>query len=133
MNELKSVLRSYSQLQMGESLGGEAARTIDTVALQRDLSSIVLKSDKFLWVWLFALIAIFALDCLVFFREFSRPQQMGAIVAATGVGFAAVLAQMRRLWHEKFVTQTLITLLPVLGPAEIKNVVMQLLSTLGQK
>jgi hypothetical protein len=32
-----------------------------------------------------------------FFRQIARPQLMGAIFAATGVGFAAVLAQMRRL------------------------------------
>ncbi len=93
----------------------------------------MVNSDKFLWVWLVTLIAIFALDCFVFFREMARPQLMGAIFAATGVGFAAVLAQMRRLWHEKFMTQTLIALLPVLGPTEIKNVVMQLLATLGKK
>jgi hypothetical protein len=54
-----------------------------------------------------------------FFREITRPQLMGAIFAATRVGFAAVLAQMRRLWHEKFMTQTVIALLPVLGPTDL--------------
>jgi hypothetical protein len=133
MNQLASVLRRYSRLQMGETLGQDAASPVDTDALRRDLHSVVEKSEKFLWVWLITLIAMFGLDCLAFFRDMANPKLMGAILAATGVGFAAVLGQMRRLWHEKFMTETLLSLLPALGPAEIKNVVMQLLSTLGKK
>jgi hypothetical protein len=130
MMGLLTVLRQYGQVQLGTTLDQEPVRPLDLVSLQKDLRSVVAASDKFLLMWLTALIMIFGLDVFVVLRELANPKLIGATFAATGVGFAAVLAQMRRLWHEKFTTQTLISLLPVLAPGDLKNVVMKLLSAL---
>jgi hypothetical protein len=130
MSELISVLRRYGQFQMGRSPDQENRPAIEVGALQSDLRNVVSRSEKFLWVWLVTLIVIFALDCFIVLRELSNPKLIGAIFTATGTGFVVVIAQMRRLWREQFMTETLISLLPALSPAEIKNVVMQLLSVL---
>jgi hypothetical protein len=130
MNHLVSVLRRYGAARMGASVDETVPQSIQIDALQRDLGSVVAKSDRFLWIWLITLVLIFALDCSLVFRGIEHPKWIGAIFASTGVGLTVVLAQMRRLWHEKFATETLIALLPALGANEIKNVVMQLLSVL---
>jgi len=98
---------------MGAPLG-EVDRTIPVEALQRDLRAVISNSDKYLWVWLATLALIFAIDCFMVFRGLSDPKWIGAVFVATGAGFTVVLAQMRRLWHEKFMTETLVSLLPAL-------------------
>jgi hypothetical protein len=130
MSSLASVLQKHTQLRLGESVAAEPASTLDPKALRDDLQSIVVKSDRFLWIWVATLAILFAIDCFVLFRDMNSPRLVGAIFTATGVGFVTILTQLRRIWHEKFMTQTLIALLPALGPVEIKNVALQILAAL---
>jgi len=79
------------------------------------------------------LVLIFVLDCFVVLREMRSPRLVGSIFVATGVGLGAAIRQMRGLWREKFNTETLIALLPALGEAEVRKVILQLLGTLGKR
>jgi hypothetical protein len=114
---------------MGERIGEARTPAIDVDALRRDLGQVIQRTDRFLWIWVLSLAALFVLDCVLLLVLFREPKLLAAIFTATGAGFAVLLTQMRRAWREKFSTETVIALLPVLTPVDLRKIVDQLLAT----
>ena len=130
MKNLISVLRRYSYVQMGETLGAAPAPAINVEKLQEELKSVSSRANRFLWIWVATLIVIFGLDCVLLFTLMNNPKLIAGIFAATGTGFVFVVTQMRRLWHEKFVTETFIALLPAVASSDLKSIIDQLLAVI---
>jgi hypothetical protein len=130
MNDLSSVLRRYRYSTMGDNLAISQTPSIDTPGLQRELRAVVHRSDRFLWIWTGALILIFLPDCILLFKFVNSASYLAALFAPIGVGFTVVLAQLKKAWHEKFITETFLALLPVAPASSIQNMIDQMLSSL---
>jgi hypothetical protein len=130
MTDLSSVLRRFRMSRLGDELSPAPAPAINVEALQHELRLVIGRSDRLLWIWVGALVAMFVLDCVLVFVFLHSAAYLATLFTATGVGLTVVLSQLRQAWHEKFVTETFLTLLPVTPTSNLQNVIDQLLSTL---
>lgn len=130
MTNLSSVLRRYRMSRLGDELSTVPVPAIDVQALQQELRMVISRTDKLLWIWVAVLIVIFIMDCVLVFTFLHSAAYLATLFGATGVGLTIVLSQLRQAWHEKFITETFLTLLPVAPLSNLQSMIDQLLSTL---
>jgi len=102
------VLKRYAALSETGSARADERRL---ESLRADLRSLILRNEKFFWIWIMCLVILFGV-CLGLALHFvNEPARIAQIFTGMGVGLAGVVWRIGDAWKSKMALEFTITLL----------------------
>jgi hypothetical protein len=135
MSNLRAVLANYSAVS--PRLGPETARTLDPQAELLKTKNLisglqaVSKNNRGYFLICVAMIAVLFIGaCWISLTHLDNPSFIRGIFTVTGISFLGLVSQMARLWKTKVLSDMTLVLAGNLAPADLKQIVELLLSSL---
>jgi hypothetical protein len=125
MESLRKVLQHYSgsPVKLGAKKAGPTTAKTDRESLQRELTGLSRKNEKYFVVGIAMALVLFAALVVVAFVQLGRPESYKAVPPIFGSSAALIVWRTFQTWREKSYTDCVLALVPNVDEETLKTIV----------
>ena len=118
---LKKTLQRFAEAELAPLGGAKANLPIED--FQGALKATVKTNRIGFWIAVLMIIALFVIQSYIIISHLDSLDTVKVAVGVMGGSAVGLITLMIKLWKEKYVTEAVLILVPVLKPGEIKTIV----------